>query len=95
MNRNSYLDAGEDLVPPANVQLVTNLALVGISVPLVSFGAWRYAVNELNAIDEGTVQAERRAGQRAQREEHRDRQVRRPRRKRLQLPGNRRRAHAW
>lgn len=60
MNRNNYLDAGEDVLPPAEAGLVTYLALIGIVVPLVAFGAWRYAIKELDAIDECRVRADRR-----------------------------------
>jgi hypothetical protein len=34
--------------------------VIGILVPLVALGAWRYAVNELRAMDEGTVRVDRR-----------------------------------
>ena len=60
MNRNNYLDAGDHLLPPAEARLVTYLAVIGIVVPVVAFGAWRYAVKELDAIDEGALRADRR-----------------------------------
>lgn len=60
MNRNSYLDAADAFLPAPAYQLVTGLALIGTLVPLVAFGAWRYAIAELDRIDEGVLTADHR-----------------------------------
>jgi hypothetical protein len=55
MNRTSYLDAGNDLLPRPELRLVTALALVGIGLPVVAVGAWGYAASELRKVDDGTL----------------------------------------
>jgi hypothetical protein len=60
MRPERYLDAGDELLPRPETLLVTILAVVGIFVPLVAACTWRYAINEMRNIDEGTLRADRR-----------------------------------
>ena len=60
MRPERYLDAGEDHLPAPETLLVTILAVVGIFVPLVAVCTWRYAVNEMREIDNGTLSSDRR-----------------------------------
>jgi hypothetical protein len=58
MRPEPYLDAGDAHLPQPETLLVTILAVVGIFAPLVAPCTWRYAINEIRNIDEGTLCAD-------------------------------------